>query len=105
VIPGVERFSVFDDCGFGTAGADFYVAELCAKNAHERIARAQPNPLLQIGFGFVEAAQGYFCARSGEIETWIIWIDGEPGVSAADRFVKKRRELSKYKLLNKYDWS
>ena len=91
VIAGVERLSVFDGRGFGTAGADFYVAEFCAKKAHERIARAQPNPLLQIGFGFVGAAQGYFWPRSGEVEIRIIWIDGEAGVSGADRFVKTAR--------------
>ena len=71
VIAGVERLSVFDDRSFGTTRANFYVAEIRTQDRLKWIMRAQPNRLLQVGFGLVETAQRYFCRRSGEVENRI----------------------------------
>lgn len=46
---------------------------------------------MQVGFRLVEAAQRYFRRRSRLVQTRIVRIDGEAGVSCADRFVKTVR--------------
>ena len=92
VIARVERLFIFDDRGFGTTLANFYVAELGMKDLHERIARAQPYRLRRVGFRLVEMAERYFRARSCNVESRIVRIDGEAGVNSADGLVITARQ-------------
>jgi hypothetical protein len=58
MIAGVERLLLFHDRGFGTTSANFCVPEKYVKERYERIAWAQPNHLLRVGLGLLEAPQG-----------------------------------------------